>query len=166
MMSKNGDGAVGDSGVLQMESIWKSGFPKMKLRVFQFDRSVHFLPWSEILSYIRHVLCIEYRVHLQHWYMVLVVLGVLTDCSNGTCLTCTPTVRRSRCPQRLWFPNGLWPCSRTRYVRQFPEIFILEVIDPIWLTLLIHRFHLSLLSTFGITFLLAVGRLFSSEWYS
>jgi hypothetical protein len=29
---------VGDTGVLQMESIWKSGFPKMKLRVYQFDR--------------------------------------------------------------------------------------------------------------------------------
>jgi hypothetical protein len=29
---------VGDYGVFHMESIWSPGFPKMKLRVYQFDR--------------------------------------------------------------------------------------------------------------------------------
>lgn len=45
-VDKNGVETVGDSGVLQMESIWKTGFPKMKLRVYQFDRCV----WPAMIS--------------------------------------------------------------------------------------------------------------------
>ena len=132
-MSKNGDGSVGDSGVLQMESIWKSGFPKMKLRVFQFDRSVHFLPWSRILSFIRHISCIEYRIHLQHqydaccsWRTDRLFKWNMPDLHAH----CEEITLSSEVVVSQWFMT-LFSYS---VCEKCPEIFILAVLNPIWLT--------------------------------